>query len=175
VNPLLASLLLDLSGLSDEEAEKLVYQEYIRLYMDRETRKGMIGIRKTHDGEDVLFTEWRFDHAFFKSAYKTSRKFNKGKFSKQRAARINWIEQIIAGTIDGCEFCHVPDFSRHDSSGRVMVKRLYILWEECYLVWLEPREKGGWWFPSTYVENRGRKFVERNVIVGCARRKIPRD
>lgn len=175
MNTTLASLLLDLNGLSDTEAEDLAYQEYIKVYMDRETRKGMIGVRKVHDGEDVIFTEWRFEHAFFESAYKTSRKYNKGKFSRKRAARIRWIGQIIAGNIDGCECYQISDFNRRDSSGRIMVKRLYVLWEESYLVWLEPHQESGWWFSSAYIETKGRRYIKRNITARGVGKKISRD
>jgi hypothetical protein len=175
VNPALASLLLDLSNLCDEEAEAKTYQEYIRLYTDRKTRKGMVGTRKTHDGEDVVFYEERFEHAFFESAYKTSRKYNKGKFARNRAARIRWIGEIISGNIEGCECYHIPDFNRRDGSGRIMVKRLYVLWEEKYLIWLEPRKTGGWWFSSAYIESRSRSYVRRNITIRGQRKTISRD
>jgi hypothetical protein len=172
VNPALSSALLDLSSISDVEAEKLTHQEYVKLYMDRQTRKGKIGIRKTHDGEDVLFNEWRFDHAFFESAYKTSRKYNKGKFSRSRACRIRWIGEVIAGNIKGCECYEIPDLNRRDPMGKVMIKRLYVLWEERYFVWLEPHQKGGWWFSSAYIDTRSRSYIKRNILAGGVLRKI---
>ncbi len=161
MDPTLASLLLDLTGLSDEEAEELVYREYAKLYNDRPTKKGFIGVRKTHDGQDVLFAEWRFDHAFFESAHKTSRRYNKGKFSRRRGERVRWIGEIIAGNIMGCECYYIPDQSRRNSAGKVLVKRLYVLFDERYLVWLEPRENGQWWFSSAYVALGGREYIRR--------------
>ena len=175
MNPKLASLLLDLENLSEEEAEEKTYKEYIKLYTDHETHKGMVGVRKSHDGDDVLFYEWRFDHAFFESAYKTSRQYNKGKFSQQRASRIRWIGEIIAGNIEGCECYEIPDFNRRDATGRIMIKRLYMLMEERYLVWLEPHQKGGWWFSSAYIETKGRNYIKRKIITGGMRKKISRD
>ena len=91
MNKTLSSLLLDLSNLSDEEAEEKTFQEYIRLYMDRETHKGKIGVRKTHDGEDVIFYEDRFTHAFYTSLEGLYSQFKKDKFDKERAVRIRWI------------------------------------------------------------------------------------
>ena len=175
MNPTLASLLLDLSDLSDEEAEQKTYEEYIHLYMDRKTHKGLIGVRKTHDGDDVLFYEWRFEHAFFESAYKTSRKYNKGKFARNRAARIRWIGEIIKGNIKGCDYCQIPHPNRRDSSGRVMLQRVYILWEENYLIWLEPHRDGGWWFSSAYTETRGRTYIRRNIASRGWCKRISRD
>ena len=43
MHPILASLLLDLEDLSDEEALELTYEEYVRLYMDHKTPAGLIG------------------------------------------------------------------------------------------------------------------------------------
>jgi len=172
VDIVLASLLLDLSNLSDKEAEEKTFQEYVRLYTDRETYKGMIGVRKTHDGEDVIFYEWRFDHAFFESAYKTSRKYNKGKFAMHRATRIQWIGEIISGNVDGCEFCDFPNSDRRDSSGRIIIQRIYIVREENYIIWLEPHQKGGWWFSTAYVANEG--YIRR-ITKGCHCKKISRD
>lgn len=176
MNPDLSSLLLDLSGLNDSEAECITRQEYMRLYTDRDTRKGRIGVRKTHDGDDVLFSEWRFEHAFFESAFKTSRKYNKDKFSRFRASRVRWIGEIIRGNIHGCDCYDIPDSTRRDPAGRVMIKRLYVVWEELYLVWLEPHQRGGWWFSSAYIDTRGRSFLRKNIISRGVLRKItPRD
>lgn len=101
MNPVLASLLLDLAGLSDEEAEELTYQEYVKLYMDRQTRRGMIGERQTHDGEPVIFYEDRFHHAFFTASDKITRPYAKNRFDRVRASRVRWIGGIIRGNIDG--------------------------------------------------------------------------
>ena len=175
MNPALASLLLDLNSFSDEEAEEKTYDEYLKLYTDHETHKGRVGLHKTHDGDDVLFYEWRFDHAFYESAYKTSRKYNKGKFARKRAARIRWIGEIIKGNVNGCECCDMPHPNRRDSSGRIMLQRVYVLWEENYLIWLEPHRSGGWWFSSAYVETKGRSYIRRNIISRGWRKKVSRD
>jgi len=160
--------------MSDEEAEDVTFQEYAKLYLDRETRKGMVGELQAHDGDTVVFTEWRFEHAFFTSRHKTTRQYNKGKFDRDRACRIRWIGWLIKGTISSVEYCHIPDRNRRDPSGRIMVKRLYVLWEERYLIWLEPRFTGGWWFSSAYVESRGWNYI-RKLIRGCVRKKVSRD
>ncbi len=175
MDPVLSSLLLNLNGLSDEDAEQKTFDEYVKLYLNKTTHKGMIGIHKTHDNEDILFYEWRFDHAFFESAYKTSRKYNKDKFDRIRAVRVRWIGKIIEGSINGCEFCDIPSPNRRDSTGKFLRQRVYILWEENYLVWLEPRNFGGWWFSSAYVESRGRRYIKSNIISRGMRKKISRD
>jgi len=169
VNPTLASLLLDLSGLSDVEAEELTYQEYIKLYTVRQTRCGMIGVRETHDGDAVIFYEDRFYHAFFTTVDKISRQYNKAKFDRVRGSRIRWIGEVIQGNIDGTSCWYISD------SPASIVKRLYVVWDEYYLVWLNPRKKGGWRFSSAYVADH--KYIRRKTTKGsCFWRKItPRD
>jgi len=166
VNPILSSLLLDLSNMSDEEAEDLTFHKYIETYTTRQTRKGRVGEMKAHDGEPVTFTEWRFDHAFFTSVDKTTRPYNKSKFDRNRAQRILWIGKIVQGHIPSAECYHIPAPGRRDISGRLMVRRLYLIWEELYMIWLEPRSNGGWWFSSAYVEYRGKDYVRRIVRKG---------
>lgn len=174
MNEILSSLLLDLTDLSDQEAEDLAFQEYVSHYLNHKTQKGMVGEILTHDGMSVVFAEWRFEHAFFTSAYKTTRQYNKGQFDRKRAERIRWIAPVIKGEIPDTEFCHIPNPRRRDKSGKIMMQRLYVLWEENYLVWLEPSETHGWWFSTAYIESKGRRHI-RNIISGCVRKKISRD
>jgi len=176
VDPLLASLLLDLSNLSDEQAEELTYNEYIRHYMDRETREGIRGERQTHDGQPVIFYEDRFEHAFFTSAYKTSRQYHKGKFVRIRGARVRWIGQVIKGNINGVECWKICRPVRYHSPDTTAA-RLYILWDENYLVWLEPLARGRWWFSTAYVASGGRPYIRKITANGACfwRKKISRD
>lgn len=155
MNPTLAALLLDLTGLSDEEAEDKIYQEYVRLYMDRKTRSGMIGELKTHDGESVTFYEDRFDHAFFTSVDRVLRPHNKGKFDKMRGERVRWIGRVIQGEIRGTSCWYFPP-----APGGV-AKRLYVLCDECYLIWLNAAKRGGWKFSSAYTANRS--YIRRKI------------
>jgi hypothetical protein len=175
VDSTLASLLLDFTGLSDEEAEKVVYQEYLDLYMDRVTHKGMVGVRKTHDGEPVMFYEDRFEHAFRTSAHKTFRQCHKGKFDRYRGGRVRWIAQIIQGNIGRTECWWIPDPDRRDSSGRIIVKRLYVVWHQNYIIWLEPLQTGGWKFSSAYWA--GKQYIRKITKRGTCfwRKKISRD
>jgi hypothetical protein len=175
VDPILASLFLDLSNIPDEEAEEKTFQEYIKLYTDHETHTGMVGERCTHDSEPVMFYEDRFDHAFFISAHRTSRPYNKDEFQKDRATRVRWIGEIIKGNIDGTECWRVPDPDRRDSSGGIIVKRLYILRDENYVIWLEPLKTGRWKFSSAYPANKGyiRQITKRGTLFWC--KKISRD
>ena len=172
MNEKLRSLLLDLSGLSDEEAKIVTRREYINLYMDRQTRTCLIGVRITHDNQRVIFYEDRFEHAFSTSFERAYSQMKKDKFDRSRAARIRWIGQVIQGCIEGVEFCHVPTGSQRNHSGKIRTKRLYILGEENYLIWLEPRKENEWKFSSAYVANKA--YIQR-ITRGCFCKKISRD
>ena len=174
MDSVLSSLLLDLNGLSDKDAEQKTFNEYVKLYLNKTTHKGRIGIHKTHDNKDVIFFEDRFDHAFFESAYKTSRQYNKGKFDRKRAVRIRWIGEILAGNIDKCEGYHLPS-GRRDSSGTPFPQRLYVLWNENYVVWLEWLTKNNMWkFSSAYTASKGRPYIKSIVKTGvCFWQKNP--
>ncbi|MCX5656339.1 MAG: hypothetical protein NTY65_17010 [Planctomycetota bacterium] len=151
MNAVLAELFLDLSAFSDEEAEQVVFEKYAELYLDCETRTGWVGIRKTHDGQDVVFFEDRFVHAFYTSKEKTSRQYAKDRFERSRGERIAWIGPLVAGEIDGSECWLIPpkDGGRHLDDRPP--NRFYLLRQEGYVVWLEPRKNGGWKFSSAYV------------------------
>ncbi len=177
MNPKLASLLLDLNCLSDEEAIEFTRRIYLGLYTDTDTFKGKRGEIEIHDGQTVVFFEDRFKHAFFTSAYKTLRPYNKDAFVRQRAQRIHWIKAALLGQIDGVEGWHLPS-GRFDSSGNPIFKRLYILWEENYLIWLEfltGQQK--WKFSSAYVESKGKRRIRELAKMGTCfwRNKISRD
>lgn len=175
MDPALASLLLDLSDLSDEEAEQKTYREYVRLYMDRKTRKGMMGVRKTHDDEPVFFYEDRFNHAFFTAPNGVSRPYSKEKFDRVRASRVRWIGQVIRGNIDGTACWWIADPVLRNTLGNIIIKRLYVLWDEYYLIWLNPRKGGGWKFSSAYVADH--RYIRKKTRCGRCfwRKKLSRD
>jgi len=151
MNPLLSSLLINLDGLSDEEAEYIVFEKYVELYLERGSPPRRMGSKISHDGTAVLFTESRFDHAFFTSSDKTSRRYVRDMFVRLRGGRVAWIGPVIAGQIPGSE-CWVipPKNGRRDVRNRPP-NRFYLVPEERYVVWLEPAQDGGWWFSSCYV------------------------
>jgi len=171
LNEVLSSLLLDLTGLSDTEAEDLTFQEYGRLYLDHETRKGMVGELQTHDGEPVTFYEDRFYHAFFTTFDKVIRPHNKGLFDRSRAVRVSWIGEIIAGNVEGTECYHISS-NTHSRFQAAIMKRLYVLPGERYVVWLEPLKRGGWKFSTAYLA--GNRDIRR-ITKGGWRKKISRD
>ena len=170
----LASFLVDLSGLSDKDAEQLVFQKYVELYLDRGRPPRRIGIRKTHDGTNVKFGESRYDHAFYTFAESTSRKYAKDKFDRLRGERVAWIGPVVAGEIEGTE-CWIgpPKNGRRDVRSRAP-NRFYIVPSERYNVWLEPTRDGGWWFSSAYVAGFG--DIRRYCRIGrqiWAQKNIP--
>ncbi|MFN0137418.1 MAG: hypothetical protein ACKVS9_15040 [Phycisphaerae bacterium] len=151
----MAALLVDLGAYSDEEADEYTFEQYRRLYLDRSTQRGLIGIRKAHDGSDVYFAESRYEHAFGTPSEKTSRRYAKDMFDRARGERVAWIGPVIAGNILGVECWSVPPKNgRRDIRGR-QPNRLYLFDAECYVVWLEPRRDGGYWFATAYVAGFG--------------------
>ncbi len=160
----LASLLIDLSAMSDEEADQFVFEKYIELYLDRGQESRRIGVRPAHDDTDVVFTESRYDHAFGTSREKTSRPYAKDKFDRLRGERVAWIGPVIAGEIEDSE-CWVipPKDERRDKKGRILNQRLYLVRPERYVVWLEPSSRrDGWWFSTAYLAGFGdvRRFCQ---------------
>ena len=169
MNPILQSQLLDLCGFSETEAEKVVFDRYVELYLDRGALPRRMGVRKTHDGSDCLFTESRFGHAFF-----SKERYIKDKFDRLRGARVAWIGPVITGKIEGTECWLVPP---KDATSRELTRRcnrLYLVRDESFVVWLEPGQVNTWWFSTTYVA--GRRDIRRYCNAGTliwAQKNIP--
>ncbi len=128
--------LLDLEGFSESEIEILGRRHFSDLFLTNAIR----GIHKLHDGEDVVFYKKTFDHAFFLSPKKEV-------IEKARVARIRWILPLISGIVPTSECLHVSRDYRPDS-------RLYVGFEQLYVVWLEPRDFGGWRYSTSYKTDR---------------------
>ena len=64
---------------------------------------------------------------------------------------LRWIAPLIRGEVPGSECWEVPS----PTGRRRPPNRLYIIWDERYVVWLEPREKVGWKFSSAYEKTSG--------------------
>ena len=150
MNDRLASLLIDLSETSDEEANRLVFEKYVELYLDATTASCRVGVRETHDGEPVVFFEDRFDHAFFTSGQKTSRPYAKDRFDRRRGERVAWIGLVIAGAVEGTECYLLPPKGGARLPGQ-RENRVYIVYAEAYVVWLTSRVDGRWRFSTAYV------------------------
>ena len=148
------SLILNLYDLDDSDIERLGYESYCDLFLDSEIR----GIRKTHDDEDVYFWEERFSHAFFTPAnwqYTTEKQV----IDKARVARIKWILPLIGGLMTNSECWLVKNRNRPN-------QRLYVRFSQNYVIWLEPRDAGGWKFSTAYPSEGWRI---RNYLKGAER------
>lgn len=162
MDPTLASLLVDLSGFSDTDAENCVFNKYVHLYLDHGIPPRRVGIRKTHDGLDCMFTESRFAHAFYFEG-----RFRKNIFSKVRGARIAWIGPVIAGLIEKTECWLIPPKDRFQEGQTRPWNRLYLLRQGSYVVWLEPGKSNKWWFSSAYVAGYGdiRRYCSAGTLI----------
>lgn len=138
----LQALLLDLGGKGDGEIEATGREWYERLYITR----GNCGFHECHDGEEVVFWRDRFEHAFFTSSNWARYPDRKDKLAVDRIARIRWIGEVIAGNVPKSACWEVPS----PTGRRRPPNRLYVVSNECYVVWLEPRMRGGWKFSSAY-------------------------
>jgi hypothetical protein len=147
----LHTLLLDLGGKSHEEKVQEGRRIYKQLYLTHETKP--IGIFTLHDGEQVIFYEDSFDHAFYKSSNYQLYPKRKDLLDDERLKRIRWIGAVLLGK--------VPDSSCWEvqaGSGRhaTQPNRVYVVDRPCYVVWLEPRKDRGqvaWKFMSAYPAN----------------------
>ena len=143
----LAQLLLNLNDMEDEQAIATVRREYARLYLDRPE----VGERRTHDGQLVLFFGNQFDHAFFTTGDRVNRLYGKTAFSRARGERIRWIKAMLEGEIDGVGCWRIRTDRWQEKPKPLQHKRGYIHWDTGYIIWLEPRNRGGWKFSSAYV------------------------
>jgi hypothetical protein len=145
----LNSLLVDLRGLSDEQACQFAADCYKKEYLN----SGVVALHDLHDGEITLFHATRFEHAFFTSSQIKGQIESKNTLDRSRIARIHWIKQIISGNVDKSACWEV--LSRSGRPG--FPNRLYVLYEPAYVVWLEPRGEATdsvrWKFSSAYPAN----------------------
>jgi hypothetical protein len=138
----LNALLLDLAGLTNSDIEALGRRRFDEIYINLRD----CGILQTHDGQEVTIWRERFDHAFFTTSNPISHKDRKDLLAVDRIQRVAWIGPVIRGLVDNTQCWEVPS-----PTGRVRPpNRLYVAPSELYVVWLEPRIKGGWRFSSAY-------------------------
>jgi hypothetical protein len=131
----LRALLVDLTGLADEEIERLGRQLYSDLYLTH----GHYGIHKTHDGEPLIFHARQFEHAFFTTSDYWCHPDRKDVLRKVSIERIRWIAQLVSGVVPGSACFRIPSRCQN----RRPPKRLYAVFETPFVVWLEPRDEGG--------------------------------
>lgn len=152
----LDKLLLDLSGLNDQEVEALGRRLYQELYLT----SGKYGIHNAHDGDKIYFREDRFKHAF-ETAKEWRLSSNKDVIDKSRIVRIKWIKEFIEGNVTNTECWAIPISAR-------ALKRLYTSFAKGYVVWLLPRNEGGWKFSTAY--NAENSQIRNYIRVKGARR-----
>ena len=141
----LGRLILDLSDLSDAEVEAVGRKYYEESMLDIAFK----GIRQTHDGQEVHFWKHRFDHSCFVSPDKVL-------IDIGRIARLPWVLPIIAGNIAGTECRSKQNIDRPDN-------RVYICIPENFVIWLEPRDEGGWRYSTHYPADRTEiRLIQRN-------------
>lgn len=137
----LTSLLLDLSGLDDAQAEQLGRAEFRSLY----TPQGARGSVRAYDGSEVVFFADRFEHAFFTTTDRYRHQFAKNVLARSRVARVRWIGPILRG-----EVANTQCWESLRSPGTDQMKRLCIASSELYVIWLDARRDGGWRFSTAY-------------------------
>jgi hypothetical protein len=153
----LAPLLCPVDHFSDEELER----EARALYLQHCARPASLGKVATHDGERVfLFTdEDTFVHAFFTAGENHRRGWAKDVIDPRRVARIRWIVPVISGLVDRTECFRVIDYAAYRKPAPE--KRLYVVRDARYVVWLIRRNDGGFRFRTAYVA--GHADIERYV------------
>jgi hypothetical protein len=138
----LDELIMDFSAVPDAELETKGRDAYKLHYLNQEK----FGVHTCHDGEEVIFHEDQFGHAFFDKPDKWSLTKSQDLPDEMRLARMRWIGPLIRGEVAGSECWHVPS----PTGRRRPPNRLYIAWNQIYVVWLEPKQLGGWKFSSAY-------------------------
>lgn len=139
-------LLEDVSGLSGSA----LFEKGLSLYRELYLTKEKVGEDWTHDAHMVIFHLARFEHAFQTTSDGWIALERKDVVDSKRIARIRWIRPVLRGQAAGTCCFEVPA-----PTGRSRPpNRLYVLESELYVVWLEPRNAGGWKFSSAYPATR---------------------
>lgn len=150
----LGRLLVNVSGKDNDEVVQVGRKHYEETFITG-VRKG---IHKTHDDEDVYFWQQRFNHAFFITNRST--RLKEEIVDKTRVARVKWIKPLISGNVPESECWLVRNDSRPEN-------RLYIILPHNFVVWLEPRDAGGWKFSTLYTTNRNeiRRYQRNGTMI----------
>jgi len=164
-----SSLLIDLGGMTDDEAVEATRSIWENEYLQKETRSGKIGVWPAHDNVDVIFHDDRFFHAFYKSKNRSRYPDDKSVFDRERASRIRWIKEVIAceSAIVKCWEC--PGYGRLQD----LTRRAYVLTDEVYIVWLIKQKSGSLKFDTAYCSTSKQLRESLRPCRKC--RKIPRD
>lgn len=128
--------MVNLRGLKAQAIEALGVKIYIQEYLTN----AYCGTHLAHDGDSVYFhIKVGKGHAL----HKTVNKY-KDTIDPPRVERLRWIKEFIGGKVPNSECWLVPD----PESGET--KRVYCSFGDGYVVWLGPRDAGGWKFESAY-------------------------
>jgi hypothetical protein len=155
----LASLLLPVQGLRDEQVEAVADSMYARHCVEP-ARNGLV---TTHDGHPVFIyrDDETFTHAFFTAASRDRRGWAKDVIDPQRVARVRWIVPVVSGCVAGTKCYRVVEYGAFRKPPPE--KRLYVVRSERYVVWLLPRKAGGFRFKTAYVTGHGDidRYIDR--------------
>ena len=159
----LLALRADFTGMDDTQAEQEGRRLYRTLYLDG---GGPFGIRKVHDAAEVIFHmrgQYGFEHGFFTSSDLIGHPERKDVLDFSRLERMPWIGPVIAGEVQGVEY-RKESFFR---AGKRLYRRLYILPQEGYVVWVQPQAKGDWAFATAYRPTVARlaDYRRRTVLI----------
>jgi hypothetical protein len=146
---MLSELLASIEGLDENQVEALGR----RLYNEHCVPPARCGRVTTHDADPVWIYPDEFDHAFFTADSKHRRGWAKDVIDPLRVARAAWIVPVIGGHVRGTSCYRVVDLGAYKKPPPE--KRLYVVREERYVVWLLPRGSGGWRFKTAYVTGHG--------------------
>ena len=142
VNCNLSDLLVAIDGQSDAEVEAVGRGLYTSLYLNR----GDFGLHQTHDGQVLIYFARAFDHAFFTTSDRRCHPERKDRLRRGSIERIRWIGEIVSGRVPGSACFEVPSPTGRERPPN----RFYAIYTSPFVVWLEPRSKGGWKFSSAY-------------------------
>lgn len=106
----------------------------------------------THDGIRVAAYpfEDHFRHAFFTARTKDRYGTAKDIIDARRVARVRWIAPVISGQVAGTKCYRIREFWKKPPPE----KRLYVVRDEQYVVWLI-RNPQGFYFKTAYVTGHG--------------------
>lgn len=158
---MLNALLSSTDGLDDEQVEALGR----RLYAEHCVVPARSGLVTTHDGAPVVIYPDDFDHAFFTAASRHRRGWAKDVVDPLRVARARWVVPVIGGRVPGTKCYRVVEYGAYRKPPPE--KRLYVVRDERYVVWLLPRGKGGWRFKTAYVTGYSdiNRYTQRQRLI----------
>lgn len=138
----LDDLLINLDGLTDEDAEACGQALYAEIYLTH----GHAGYIQDAKGETIVFHRDRYLHAFRTASDRSRNPYGKDKVARDRIERIRWILEVIQGRVPGTDCLKV-----RPESGRLHpLDRLMITVDQAFVVWLWPMQDGRWKFSSAY-------------------------